>query len=91
MLQKAVGKKGQYVSYKHLCYVFTYLCKVDYVPNKFIHAPTINYSKVVYLLELVGIIEQAYCNDIEGHENIALGEEWTQKVPTRLVEKKTFL
>ncbi len=30
MLSLAVGKRGQWVSCKHLYYVFRYLCKVDY-------------------------------------------------------------
>ena len=59
MLSLAVGKKGQWVSCKHLYYVFRYLCKVDYATDKFIHAPTFSYNEVMLLLELAGVVEKA--------------------------------
>jgi hypothetical protein len=36
-----------------------YLCKVNYVTNKFIHIPALSYNKVICLLELAGVAEQA--------------------------------
>lgn len=48
-----VGKRGQWVSCKHLYYVFKYLCKVDETTDKFIHTPTFNYNEIICLLELV--------------------------------------
>ena len=60
MLSKVVtGKEGSMGFCKHMYYVFRYVCKVDYITNKFIHAPTINYNKVLCLLELMGVVEQA--------------------------------
>ena len=59
MLSLAVGKRGQWVSCKHLYYVFRYLCKVDYATDKFIHAPTFSYNEVMCLLELAGVAEEA--------------------------------
>lgn len=47
MLSLALGKRGQWVSFKHLYCVFKYLCKVDYGTNKFIHTPTFNYNEVM--------------------------------------------
>ena len=58
MLSLAVGKRGQWVSCKHL-YVFRYLCKVDYATDKFIHAPTFSYNEVMRLLEFAGVAEKA--------------------------------
>lgn len=55
----AVGKRGQWVSYKHLYYVLRYLCKVDYAIGKFIHARTFSYNEVMHLLELDGVAELA--------------------------------
>jgi hypothetical protein len=40
MSSHALGKKGKWLYCKHLCYVFRFLCKVDYESDKFIHAPT---------------------------------------------------
>ena len=42
---------------KHLYYVFSFLCKVDYESDKFIPAPTYTYNEVKRLLELVGVVE----------------------------------
>ena len=33
------------------------LCKVDYISDKFIHAPTYSYNDVMQLLELAGFVE----------------------------------
>ena len=57
MFSHALGKKGKWVYYKHLYYVFRFLCKVDYESDKFIHAPTYTYNEVIQLFELVGIVE----------------------------------
>ena len=48
-------KKWMYC--KHLYYVFSFLCKVDYESNKFIPAPTYMYNEVIRLLELAGNVE----------------------------------
>lgn len=55
----AMRKRGQWVCYKHLYYVFRYLDKVHYTINKFIHAPTFSYNEAVCLLELGGVAKQA--------------------------------
>ena len=55
-----LGKKGEWVYYKHLYCVFRILCKVDHGSDKFIHAPTYSYNKVMQLLELVGVVECEY-------------------------------
>ena len=53
----AMGKRGQWVSCKHLYYVFIYIfVKVE---KKFIHTPTFNYNKVMRLVELANVMEQA--------------------------------
>ena len=38
---------------------FQVVCKVDYVIDKFIHAPTFNYNEVMFLLEHADVVEQA--------------------------------
>ena len=43
----ALGKKGKWVSCKHLYYVFKFLYKVDYDNDKFIYAPTYTYNEVI--------------------------------------------
>jgi hypothetical protein len=57
MSSHALGKKGKWVYCKHFYYVFRFLYKMDYESDKFIHAPTYTYNKVMRLLELVGIVE----------------------------------
>ena len=49
--------------YKHLYYVFRFLCKVDYESDMFIHAPTYTYNEVMWLLELAIFIIKCeyYC------------------------------
>lgn len=44
--------------FRDLHYVSKLLCKVNYNNNKFIHAPTYTYNKVMRLLELVGVVVQ---------------------------------
>lgn len=51
----AGGRFGQWVSCKHLYYIFKFFYKVDYVIDKFIHAPKFNYNEVVHLLNLMGM------------------------------------
>ena len=58
MASMAMGKRGKRISYKHLYYVFRYLCKVDYATDKFIYTPTYNYCEVMHLLQLVGVMKQ---------------------------------
>ena len=41
--------------YKHLYYVFIFLCKIDYISDKFNHAPMFTYNKVVQVLELASV------------------------------------
>lgn len=54
----ALGKRSQWVSYKHLYYMFRHLCKVDFATNNFIHAPAFSYNEVMHILELAGVAEQ---------------------------------
>ena len=49
--------KRKWMHNKHLYHVFKFLCKVDYHNDKFIHAPTYTYNKVMQLLELVNVVE----------------------------------
>ena len=58
MYSVAMGNRGQWVSCKHLYYVFRYFRKVDYITNMFNHATTFNYNKVMYFLEFVGMVKQ---------------------------------
>lgn len=55
----AVGDMCQWVSCKHLYYIFKYLYNVAYATNKFIHAPTYSYNEVMCPIELAGMAEQA--------------------------------
>lgn len=57
MSSHALGKKGEWVYYKHLCYVFRFMGKVDYESDKFIHAPTYTYNEVMRLLDLASFVE----------------------------------
>lgn len=59
MSSMAVGKRGQWVSCKKLYYVFECLCKVNYATDKFIYTLAFNYNKVMCLLKLTGVAEQA--------------------------------
>ena len=60
MSSLAMGKRGQWVSCKHLHYVFIYVfVEVDYATYEFIHAPTSIYKKVRHLVELANVVEQA--------------------------------
>ena len=65
-----MGKKGQWVSCKHLYYVFRYLCKVDYAIDKIIHAPTFNCNEVMHLLKLVGVAKLAKSDVSAWHGHI---------------------
>ena len=49
--------KRKWMYNKHLYYVFKFLFKVDYDNDKFIHAPTYTYNKVMQLLELANVVE----------------------------------
>ena len=57
ILSFEVGKRGQWVSCKHLYYVFKYLCKVDYATDKFFHVLTFSYNEAMCLLELANIAQ----------------------------------
>ena len=57
MSSQTLEKKGKLMYFKHLYYVFRFLCKVDYESDKFIHAPTYTYNEVTRLLELAGVVE----------------------------------
>lgn len=51
-LKATVGKKCQWVHYKHVNHVFIYLCKVDYKSNMytFMYATLIlNYNKAMHI------------------------------------------
>ena len=50
-------KERERVYYKHLYYVFKFLCKVDYNNDKFIYTQTYAYNKLIRLLELAGVVE----------------------------------
>lgn len=54
------GKRGQWVSCKHMYYMFKYLCKVEYALDKFIHAPTFNYNKVMCVPKLSGVVIESF-------------------------------
>ena len=63
MLSGALGRKKKQMYYKHLYYVFKFLCKVE--NDKFIHVPTFTYYKVMHLLKLVGVIaHQFLCSQV---------------------------
>ena len=54
---QALGKKAKWVHHKHFYHVFMFLCKVDDINHKIIHAPTYTYNKVMRLVELAGVFE----------------------------------
>lgn len=56
MSSHALGKKGKWVYYKHSCYVFRFMCKMDYESDKFIHAPTYTHNEVMRLPELASFV-----------------------------------
>jgi hypothetical protein len=56
MSSHALGKKGKWVYYKHICYVFRFMCKMDYESDKFIHAPTYTHNEVMRLPELASFV-----------------------------------
>jgi hypothetical protein len=58
MSSQSLEKKEKLMYCKHLYYVFRFLYKVDYDSVKFIHAPTYFYNKVMWLLELAGVVER---------------------------------
>lgn len=64
MSSGALGKREKWVYCEHLYYVFQFLCKVDYENNKFIHAPTYAYNKVMRLFELASVVEHKYDGSI---------------------------
>ena len=43
--------------FKHLYYMFRFLCKVDYDNGKFTHALTFTYNEVMRLRELASSVE----------------------------------
>ena len=53
-----LGKKGKWVYYKYLYYVFRFLCKVGYKSDKFIHAltPHMLWNKNIYFVSQYGVI-----------------------------------
>lgn len=53
MLSITLGWKGKWVHWKHLHYVFKIHCKVDFEHDKFIHAPTFTYNKVMHFGSLL--------------------------------------
>ena len=53
----APEKKEKWVYFKHMYFEFRFLSKVNYVNDKFIHAPTYTYNKVIRLIKLVGVVE----------------------------------
>ena len=57
MSSQSLGKKRKWVYCKHLHDMFRFMCKVDYDNDKFIHAPTYTYNKVMRLLELANVVE----------------------------------
>ena len=57
MSSQSLEKNETWVYCKHLYYMFRFLCKVDYDSDKFIHAPTYSYNKVIQLLELARVVE----------------------------------
>ena len=57
MSSKSLCKKMKWVHCKHLHYVFRFMCKVDYDSDKFNHASTYTFNEVIWLLELVDVVE----------------------------------
>ena len=58
MSSYALGKKGNgCIANIFMMSLYTFLCKVEYESDKFIHAPTYTYNEVMRLLKLVGIIK----------------------------------
>lgn len=56
MSSQTLGREAKQVYYKHLYYVFGFLCNVDYNDSKFIHAPTYTCNEVMRLLELASML-----------------------------------
>jgi hypothetical protein len=48
----------KWVYYKHVYYIFWYLCKVDYIIETFIHASSFSFKEVICILEFAGIVEE---------------------------------
>jgi hypothetical protein len=46
MAVAAIGKRGQYVNFKHLYYIFRYFCKMNCKDDKFIHSPSFSFNEV---------------------------------------------
>ena len=56
MLYLAMRKRGQWISCKHLYYVFGYICKIDYAIDGLIHPPTFRFNEVMHLQMLKMIL-----------------------------------
>ena len=57
MMSGALGERLQWIYYKHVYYIFQYLCKMGYKVDTFMHAPSYIYNKVMQILELAAVIE----------------------------------
>ena len=56
MMSGALGKRLQWIYYKHVYYIFWYLCKMDYKVDTSMHAPSYSYNEVMQVLELAAVI-----------------------------------
>jgi hypothetical protein len=56
MAVASLGKRGQYVNCKHLYYIFRYFYKMNCHDDKFIHPPSLSFTKVKELLVQAQII-----------------------------------
>jgi hypothetical protein len=50
MVTKALGKQGQWSTFKHLYFIFTVICRLDAEVDDFIHAPTFSFNEVKCVL-----------------------------------------
>lgn len=82
MSSHALGKKGKCMQYKHLHYVYIFLCKVDYNNDKFSKVPPYTYnvpSVCANFLEVVVFLIKKICNWIF---NLGQKKKKKKTVPT---------
>ena len=54
---QSLGKKGKWVHCEHRYVGFRFISKVDYDSDGYIHTPTCAYNKVMWVLELAGVVK----------------------------------
>jgi hypothetical protein len=50
----SIGNCGMYINYKHLHYIFQYLCKLDYKKYTFIHVPPLSWDEIKQVFVVAG-------------------------------------